>query len=939
MSDINVIAELERIGWDYDFAGDDEIKVRCPFHDDKSPSNHINLKKRVFLCQTAGCSSHGDFISFLAGALQTSRAAILADLGTRYALDETKIVEADVVERYHQAIWENQYFLDELHARGVTDELIRKYRLGEFRSRITIPIKNEAGSYVNVRRYLPGAPGRDKMRNMKGRGKIRLYPVEQMRYESIVICAGEMKAIVAAHQLNRHNIGAIACTGGEGNWDPHFNALFKNKTVYTCYDIDEEGQAGARTVLTLLSRVADEVYNVVLPLDIDQFPHGDINDYCGPLVNKKLHPLIKRAVKWETKRDAALLKEEPENVSLNDATHASNAGRRVRLTAIVAASAEASYSIPKETYCYCSKDQTECAVCPVFTEGENFKFEIPDESDAILEMVSSSKGIQREAIMRGLGVPHTCKVCHFKPLSFYNVEDVRISPRLEILNRSAERAMQPAMCIGSQVELNETYELIGRMHPHPKTQQSTLLISSYNPTKDALSSYVPDTLDALLPFRPIDWTTTAIDDRLEEIYSDLAANVTNIFQRQDLHLAVDLAYHSPLHINFEGKTLKGWTEILVVGDSSQGKSDTAMGLMKHYGLGEKVECKNATVAGLLGGLQQIGGRWFVSWGIIPTHDQRLVVLEELKGTSQEVIGKLTDMRSSGVAEIPKIEKRRTQARTRLLALSNPRSNRPLVSYNFGVEAIVELIGALEDIRRFDYCLLVSERDIKSDVLNKLREDRPTVPHRFKEDICRELILWAWTRRPEQVVFTREATALALKESVQLTDEFSESIPIIDKGSARYKIARLAASLAARTFSADDHGNLIIRECHVEYVCKMLKRVYSSDVFGYGDYSEAMEGRNKLIDEHVIVRHIKQTPFVRDFVKSLLHTNYIELVDIQDWCGWDRSDAQGLLSTLVRKHALIRERRCYRKTPAFITLLKGLLAGELPSRPEHIEEEY
>lgn len=941
MSDINVISELERIGWEYTFAGDSELKVVCPFHDDNSPSCHINIEKRYFCCQTAGCDAKGDFISFLAGALRNARAVIIADLGTRYSLDETKIIEADVVERYHSAIWANEYFLAELHKRGVTDDLIRQHRIGEFRGRITIPIRNVAGSFVNVRRYLPGAPGAEKMRNAKGRGKLRLFPIEQMEYESVCVCAGELKAVVAAHQLNRHGIGAVSCTGGEGNWSHTFTPLFKSKTVYVIYDIDEEGQTGAQVVLTQLSRVADTVHNIVLPLDIDAHPHGDINDYCGPELNKRLLPLLKVAEVWKPTRQDTLTNDEiPNKVTLNVATHASSTGRRLRVTAIASAVAEAPYTIPSKTKCYCDRSQTECAICPVFAEDDKHEFSIDAESPAILEMVAAPAGIQREALVKALRIPATCKVCSFVPTEFYNVEEVRVSPRLEILNRATERTMQPAFCIGEQIELNETYELVGRMHPHPKTQQSTLMISEYKPTKDALSSYVPDNLLGLKCFQPKEWTAASIHEKLTQIYDDFAANVTGIYQRQDLHLAVDLTYHSPLHISFEGKTVKGWTEVLIVGDSSQGKSDTAIGLMKHYELGEKVECKNATVAGLLGGLQQIGGRWFVSWGVIPTHDQRLVILEELKGTSQEVIGKLTDMRSSGVAEIPKIEKRRTQARTRLLALSNPRSPRPIDSYNFGVESIVELIGALEDIRRFDLCVIVSARDIDGAILNQLGLDRPNVRHRYDTGICRELILWAWTRTGEQVKFEEGAPRAIVEAAQGLSDKFTEAIPIIDKGSTRYKIARLAAALAARTFSAVGDGNtLMVRKCHVQYIAELLDRIYSSDTFGYKDYSEAIKARNELIDVPIIRRQIINTPFVRDFIKSLLHTNYIELIDIQDWCGWERNEAHVLLSTLVRKHALVRDHRAYRKTPSFIVLLKDLLAGELPERPKHIEEEF
>jgi len=434
-------------------------------------------------------------------------------------------------------------------------------------------------------------------------------------------------------------------------------------------------------------------------------------------------------------------------------------------------------------------------------------------------------------------------------------------------------------------------------------------------------------------FQPKEWTIESLEEKLNEIYKELEFSVTRIFQRRDLHLALDLAYHSPLLINLEGHPVRGWTEILVLGDSSQGKSETTARLMEHYGLGEKMDCKNATVAGLLGGLQQLGSRWFVTWGIIPTHDQRLVVLEELKGADPAVISKLTDMRSSGIAEIPKIEKRRTHARTRLIALSNPRSDQPLSTYNYGIEAVQELIGGLEDIRRFDFTLLVSSCEISTSDLNKFqrmpKREAETV---FTSDKCRKAVLWAWTRKCEQIQFDNYSGILDV--STSLCDDFTELIPIVDKGSMRYKVARLSAALAARTFSCEDN-NLIVRNCHVEFIHKLLRRVYSSDVFGYLDFSKAIKSSNELVDPDGIRQKIRQTPFPTDFIKQMVGTNDIIQQDLQDWCGWDRNESMQLLSYLVRKHALKRTSRLiYRKTPAFIELLKHLKTKD---RPEFIGE--
>jgi hypothetical protein len=943
---ISVIAELERIGYAFNWASENEIKCLCPFHEDSSPSCNINTQKRIFKCHVSGCGAHGDFISFLAGALKTTRATVYAELSTRYVFDSEAAIDPQVIERYHEAIWSAKPLLQELYNRGVTDKIIRARRLGERDGRIMIPIVNRSGIFVNIRKYLPGAPGKDKMRNMKGRGKLRLYPIEQLEYDDIVITGGEVKAIVGAEQLNKKGIGCIAPTGGEGNWDQTFTAEFANKRVWICDDIDDEGQKGAMMKCASLYRTATSVHNIILPLDKEKYPHGDINDFVG-LENGKLYPLLKKAIEWKPIVERTIEDTVPEKMELIHAIHAKNTGKRIEVKAIVTTIDDAPYIIPKDVAIECEHDQNECMFCPVHMTN-NHEMTIHPESAAILELMGEAKGSQRGPIMRGLFIPETCKTCRLTPVTYYNIEDCRLSPQLEVTNRTADRVMQPAACIGNGLDLNEPYLFTGRMFPHPKTQQSTLLMSKYTATQDALGTYKCENLDDLKIFQPSEWTVEGIEAQLDRVYDDLEANVTRIFKRRDMHLIVDLTYHSPLHIKFDGKIVKGWVESLIVGDSAQGKSEVTCGsegnggLMSHYRLGEKVECKNASVAGLLGGCQMVGGkRWFVTWGIIPTHDKRLVVLEELKGASQEVIGKLTDMRSSGIAEIPKIEKRRTHARTRLIALSNPRGDRTMSTHNFGVEAIKELVGSLEDIRRFDVFYIVNRNDVDASELNKAQKSRPYVPHDFTSDLCRSLILWAWTRTPDQVIFEQDASTLVLEEATKLSNEYSDQIPILDRGSARYKLGRLASSLACRTFSTDNnHQNIVVRACHVQYIAQTLRRIYSSHSFGYLDYTSAIKLTQEIVDPDAIKKKINETSFPCDLVNQLLHTSRIELSDLQDWCAWDREQAQGLLSFFVRKRAFQRDGRFYRKTPAFIRLLKDLQdKNEIIDRPSFIDEEF
>lgn len=944
---INALAELERVGLDFKVANEDEVKTRCPFHDDKNPSCAVNIRKNVFKCHAAGCGADGDIVTLLAKVLKTTRRVMWADLSTRYDFEESKVIDSSVVERWHESIWAAAPMLKELYARGITDAMIREHRLGFDGHRIMIPVYNAAGFVVNVRQYLPGAPGPEKMRNKRGHSKMRLYPIAQLKYETIIICGGEMKAIVTAALLNAHGIGAITATAGEGNWETEFNKSFMGKRVYVCYDIDAGGRKGADSLCARLKKDVKWIGRIDLPLDVDKYPHGDVNDYVGQehKTDDDFIDLIEATDEWVS--EAEFAKPDTDDVivlHVSDASKAEYTGKRICVKGNVAAIDTAPYVIPKKLTVTCERNQEGCSQCPVFVETPDavgrVTLTLRPESPAILDMVAMPKKVQRDALIEGLKMP-TCKSVDFTPVEYYNVEDVRLSPQLEIGSRGIDDVLQPALCVGHGLETNASYEFTGRMFPHPKTQQSILLISKATPTLDTLSTYQPaaDELEPLKIFQPDDWTVEAIEAKLKCIYDDLSANVTHIFERQPLHLMLDLTYHSTLLFSFDGKPTKGWVETLVAGDSSQGKTETVLRLMQHYGLGERIECKNATVAGLLGGLQQIGSRWFVTWGVIPMHDKRLVVLEEIKGTSTDVIGKLTDMRSSGVAEIPKIEKRRTHARTRLVMVSNPRSDRPLSMYNFGIEVVKELIGALEDIRRFDAVLLVSAGQISSDKLNTLQQYRPEVPHVYTSGLCRSLILWAWTRTLEQVKFTDDAITMILSEATRLCSEFTEMIPIVDRGSMRFKLARLAIALACRTFSNDDTG-VLVRKCHVKYISKFLETTYADTVFGYKDFSSAVALSNTLLSPDILKTTILQTPFPSDLVKNLLYTNEIELRDICDWCSWDRNEGLQLLSLLVRKHAFIRDGVGYRKSAPFIAFLKDLLNSvELKAndRPKYVEE--
>jgi hypothetical protein len=438
-----------------------------------------------------------------------------------------------------------------------------------------------------------------------------------------------------------------------------------------------------------------------------------------------------------------------------------------------------------------------------------------------------------------------------------------------------------------------------------------------------------------------------------------------------MHLLMDLVWHSVLYLPINGEPKKGWIDALVIGDSGQGKSETFTRLLAHYGLGEWVDMKGASVAGLKGGLQDNAGRWWVTWGAIPLNDRRMVILDEVKGCAPEVLQALTSMRSSGLAEVQKIERRRAWARTRLLWISNPRSDRKVETYNYGVSAIKELFGSLEDVRRFDAALVVASNEVNAGQI-AAGERGDDVPVVATAELCRRLILWCWSRGVDSVVIQPDAYEVALQEATRQGALYSSGIPLVEPSDHRLKLLRLAAALAGRTFSMEEAGEgetrdgaggvgtleggveghhsersdrvasrLIVRPCHVEYAARFLDSLYGSRFMGYDEFSKLKTHEETIPELESVRRLLLGLPFCKQVLLGLSRSNEIRQTDIVDWSELDKDEARKVMSALVRANALTRKGNSYYKSGACIELLR-LLLRDLESgavAPVGISNEY
>jgi len=423
-----------------------------------------------------------------------------------------------------------------------------------------------------------------------------------------------------------------------------------------------------------------------------------------------------------------------------------------------------------------------------------------------------------------------------------------------------------------------------------------------------------------------------IGDKINEIYADISTNVTKIYHRNNLHLGIDLVFHSPLSFYFGNKFIsKGFPELLVIGDTRCGKSETATCLLRHYRLGARASGENATLAGLVGGLDQVRNGWRVSWGRIPLNHRRLLVIDEVCGLTHEDIGKMSDLRSSGVAEINKIRIEQTHAKTRLVWISNPREKSPIGNIASGPGMIEHLIGKPEDVARFDFVIILDKREV--DAAGADERKQPEVPHVYTSDLCHDLVLWAWSRTPDQVRLSSATVDACHDYGELMCKHYSSDCPLVNTMEQKLKIARLAVALACRLFSTDKTGELVIvTPEHVKFVYEFMCQQYNMPQFGYDLYARRMRTTEKIKNKAEVVELL--TKWGEHIVFQLIDGYQLTVKFIEESTGCEYNEAKVHLAKLIRNGCVTKKHNFYVKTPAFIELLK-----EVTEKPLNHKEDF
>jgi hypothetical protein len=922
-------------------ASDGEWRGFCPYCEDpetsKTPSASFHLPSGVWHC-VGKCGAGGSIRALVrnikAGKFKGNRDKPVADDKVRDIKGKRPLPSERQVKLWYKKLLGNTKMMQVMtEKRGLTKETLKKYRIGFDGQRITIPIYDVDGELVNIRRYKYNArEHKDKMVSWGyGHGEGRIYGYETLaEHDEVLLCEGELDRLIALQE----GLPAVTHTAGAPTFKAEWAKHFKGKTVYIAYDEDQAGDQGAQKVRRVLENSAEAIYRVKLNTEIKG---GDVTDFftMGRTADD-MRTAMDGAARWFVREGKHVVPTKGKKVTIEESQNTAH-NYPIEMTVMVAGKVEPPYIAPKKMTGRCDMSATpaKCASCYFMANDGERTMEFDQDNPELLRVVGAGEKRVTELYARLMEANCTNHIV-FDVEEEYAIEELAISPSVEHRTEDVEVPIHRAVFnIGTyKTPVNSLVRVVGQQQARAHDQRAVIHGWHLEPVRSDLDTFqmTPDLYKALKRFQPAEGQTPL--EKCKEIADDLASNVTRIFGRPLLHVGYDLVWHSVTGFMFEGKPItKGWLECLVLGDTRTGKSETAEALAQHYRAGIVKSLEGSSFAGLVGGNDKMNGEHFmVKWGLIPLNDRRLVVLDEMSGLfnqrqSRGIIEDMSSIRSAGRAQISKIAGAETSARTRLIWISNPLSGDALADSSGGaIPALTDLVRSPEDIARFDYVMAVSSRDVESSVINSTRHRK--VKHRATTTYSQALVTWAWSRRVEHIKFLKGVEEMIYGAAEDLGDRYAPDPPLIQVANVRVKVARLAVALAARTFSTDKTGEMVVvKRSHVRSAVQFLDDIYGQEAMGYKARSEKITEDRKRAQKAKVEAHkyLKENPAMVETLLAVGATDFRKR-DFEEFGGVDRTEADVIIPKLLAWRLIRRKSRGYMAMePTLVELLRDLEA--------------
>lgn len=453
----------------------------------------------------------------------------------------------------------------------------------------------------------------------------------------------------------------------------------------------------------------------------------------------------------------------------------------------------------------------------------------PSSPDTI-KFVGISDSAKRRLLADIMEVPTKATFDEFSHRICYRL---RLRPRVFTLEQRGEKILDERgfeykafdVYIVSDDNLNLTPStrviLDGYSLPDPKTQRATFLASAVH-FPEAVEAFDREALERL----GARWHGLSVRQRVDWILENFEL-FSHLVGRRNLAYAGLLAYFTPVWIEFDGDRQRGWGLVLIIGDTTTGKSETILKLIMLLRAGTLITAETASAVGLTAAaIKQERGEWFTDYGFLVLNDRRLLAIDGYQRLSTHAQATTSEAERRGVVVKGTAAKGSAPAKTRQIKIGNPKD---LDAGRYSTKAIVDFyhpilsVASIQDktgIGRLDLAVISDERRVRAEEVNVPRAG----VHDPDLELLSEVLKWTWSG--PKVEFTEDAVKHILKEATRLYEKFySPSVPLVGID-MKWKLARLSTALASLTLSATpDFDAVIVTREHVEEVVHSLEGEY------------------------------------------------------------------------------------------------------------------
>lgn len=595
------------------------------------------------------------------------------------------------------------------------------------------------------------------------------------------------------------------------------------------------------------------------------------------------------------------------------------------------------------------------------------KLDIPIEDKIILSMIQTTEEQLEKIKKKHIGIPKSCDEVKISDVELETIQSVTLTKDPdeciddEVKAINDKRSMREKSSLNEsdgliqaffisdsivgneRIKVNKSYRFKAIHVTMPHKQSCVLFCFDIKQTQDGYEQFrMGDEINETLSvFKP----KGSIADHLNEKYA-MFGSAAGINGRDDLFFLADLAYFSTINMVNEQvlpSVKRGWVEVLIAGDSRCGKSIVGEFLLDHYRVGAFVgSSEGISRTGLVGGVALSFGAPKIQWGVFPKNDKGIVIIDELSKLDYNGLSSITDLRSSGIAQIEKIKSGQVNARARKIFFSNWRNWRDedVDRSANGIENIRKLCYEDPILTRFDVATVVRATDVSTEKFNCKYEKITT---KFTSLQCQTLLYWAYSRTLDQIKFENTIGDALNEGQKKMLSIFHSGTQLVNQ-EMRAKLCRMAISLASMTYSTfpDDYNCIYVRKEHVEYMVNFLIRLYSHKNMGMIEFTDEKRRSEQLGDmkfmmnilEYIDIESIIE--FKEGNEKDLCTVFADYLIKVSEGSLYIVEASCNKVSTRQRNYSLdskfigiLRARKCfvksskgsYRKTEAFTEWLK------------------